>query len=276
MTPPLLEFDAVGFSYGAEYPPVFKDLTLKVPPGLTSLVGPNGRGKSTWLLLASGRLKPTQGTVRLFGADTAALDEQVLPALASVIYQNMEFDQPENLGDLLTMVQDQGFRDDKHPDILAEIIQVLELGRLLTRPVSGLSKGAMQRALIAFALLYGSRALFLDEPVFALEPSQKHRALGLLTETARAKNWSLVFSVHEFDLSLAYSSNTLLFESESRLKLGTSQEMHRPEYLESLYQVPMTLLKQKEFLYREHLKKDGLSPETAQALENSHPFSEKT
>ena len=47
------------------------DLTLDLPPGAYGLVGPNGSGKSTLLHLLTGQLRPTLGTVRIFGRDPA-------------------------------------------------------------------------------------------------------------------------------------------------------------------------------------------------------------
>jgi len=43
------------------------DVTCHVPPGITALLGPNGAGKSTLLKLATGQLRPTTGSVRVFG-----------------------------------------------------------------------------------------------------------------------------------------------------------------------------------------------------------------
>src|SRR6187399_1203678 len=55
-------------------------LTLDIPAGVTGLLGPNGAGKSTLLQLATGQLRPSQGTVRVFGQDVwdnPALNRQI-------------------------------------------------------------------------------------------------------------------------------------------------------------------------------------------------------
>ena len=92
-------FQDVSFSYDEAQ--VFSGLTLEVPPGVTSLTGPNGAGKTTFLLLAGGRLLPETGKVLLAGEDTAALDDPEKNRLCSLVYQNMEFEAEEPLGDLL-------------------------------------------------------------------------------------------------------------------------------------------------------------------------------
>src|SRR5439155_24442122 len=55
-------------------------LTLRIPVGLTGLLGPNGAGKSTLLQLATGQMRPSQGTVRVLGRtvwDNPALNRQI-------------------------------------------------------------------------------------------------------------------------------------------------------------------------------------------------------
>ena len=62
---PIIEFDGVSKWYGNVIG--LNKLTLHVPPGVTGLLGPNGAGKSTLLQLATGQLRPSQGTVRVLG-----------------------------------------------------------------------------------------------------------------------------------------------------------------------------------------------------------------
>src|SRR5512136_1530592 len=106
---PEIVFQGVSFRYPEGKDDVFTGLDLELPPGIVSLVGQNGTGKSTLLLLASGRLLPTEGRVLVRGTDTRELvDEQRRQALVSFVYQNMEFESEEPIGDLLAQVRDQG------------------------------------------------------------------------------------------------------------------------------------------------------------------------
>lgn len=103
-----IDFENVSFSYppvegdldenGKQIvpSPVFENFSGGFPGTFTSIIGPNGCGKSTLMLLASGRLIPSQGKVKLLGQDIASLDEEKRNLLASVIYQNMEFESNED------------------------------------------------------------------------------------------------------------------------------------------------------------------------------------
>jgi ABC-type cobalamin/Fe3+-siderophores transport system ATPase subunit len=246
-----IDFQDVTFAYDTE--PVLRGISITLPPGVTSLTGPNGAGKTTFLLLASGRVLPASGTVLLEGQDTAALDEVDKNRLCSLVYQNMEFETEEPLGELLGFVFSNGFLPPANRTILKDVVAAFELEALQTRKTQTLSKGEMQRAVMAFSLLYGSRVVVMDEPVFALEEAQKHRALGFLTEYAHSAGISFLYSAHELDLTRKFSDQVLLFPKEGHPMLGTADELLTRETLESAYQVPYALLHHKEKLHRSAL-----------------------
>ena len=99
--PPVV-FEEVTFTYPDTEQPVVRDLSLELPSGVVSLVGQNGTGKSTLLLLACGLLVPDRGRVLLGGVDSRELsDDHQRRRLCSLVYQNMEFETQEPLGELL-------------------------------------------------------------------------------------------------------------------------------------------------------------------------------
>ncbi|MCP4397993.1 MAG: ATP-binding cassette domain-containing protein, partial [bacterium] len=200
-----IHFDNISFHYPDSSTPVFQDLSLELSSGMTAVVGQNGTGKSTLLLLAAGLLLPKTGTVFLQGQDTKALqDERARQRFASCIFQNMEFETEENVGDLLHAVLQNGFRENKHEDVINMLSEVFELEAFLQQKTQEISKGELQRTILAFSLLYGSRILVMDEPVFAMEAHQKHRALEFLKEFAALEGTSIYYSVHELELSQTY------------------------------------------------------------------------
>ncbi|MFQ3547770.1 MAG: ATP-binding cassette domain-containing protein, partial [Termitinemataceae bacterium] len=170
-------FSNVSFTYPESEQPVFSGFSGSLPGGFVSLVGPNGAGKSTLMLLAAGRILPQQGTIHLLGRDTRFFqDEDERNLFASFIYQNMEFETEDSLGTLLEQVYASGKHGIKGEGFFRDVLRVFELEHLGGRPLARLSKGEMQRALLAFAALYGSRSIFMDEPVFAMEDRQKETA----------------------------------------------------------------------------------------------------
>jgi ABC-type cobalamin/Fe3+-siderophores transport system ATPase subunit len=246
-----VEFRSVSFAY--EDDDVLSEVSVVVPTGVTSLAGPNGAGKSTFLLLASGRVLPRLGTVLLLGEDTASLEEVEKNRLCSLVYQNMEFETEEPLGDLLHFVYSHGFLPSADSAFFKTVVKTFELSSLQSRKTQTLSKGEMQRAVMAFSLLYGSRVVVMDEPVFALEDAQKRRALGFVSDYARSAGVSFLYSAHELELTRDFCDRVLLFPKGRHPLLGSAEELLSPATLEDVYQVPYALLHQKERLYRSTL-----------------------
>lgn len=267
-----LEFNDITFTYPAvegdldekgkqiEPKPVFEHFSAELPKGFVSFVGQNGCGKSTLMLLASGRLTPESGTVSLLGQNPATLDDEQKNLLASVIYQNMEFETEDKVSELLSFVYQNGALKGNaqsirngNKDLLGEVIDVFELQNVLEHPLTKLSKGEIQRVLLAFGILYGSASLFMDEPLFALENYQKENALAYLKEFVHKTGTTIYISMHELDLTKKYADTVLLFYPNRDMALGTPEEVLTRDEVEKAYGVPYAMLKDHENLSREYL-----------------------
>jgi ABC-type cobalamin/Fe3+-siderophores transport system ATPase subunit len=138
--------------------------------------------------------------------------------------------------------------------LIAELVEVCELKRVLGKKTQEVSKGELQRTIIAFSLLYGSKILMMDEPIFSLEEYQKHRIMKYLVEYVSSRDLSLYYSVHELDISEKYSDYLLLFHKNGRIELGPTREIYNRTNIEEAYEVPYVMLKRKEAIYREALR----------------------
>lgn len=272
----IISFNNVNFSYppvegdvdenGNQIVPpvVFDHFNAELPGGFVSLVGPNGSGKSTFMLLASGRLLPLEGKVWLFGKETSTLSDEEKNELASFLYQNMEFDTDEKVSDLLVYVYNNGNFSgeakgiyEQKVDLLEEIKNVFELDSLGDKKLNALSKGQMQRVLIAFSLIYGSKSVFMDEPLFACEEYQKEYALKYLREFCKVTGTTIYISMHELDLTKKYAETVMLFHSNHDIDLGTPEEVMTDADLEKVYGIPASMLKHSESLTRNQIKEES-------------------
>ena len=238
--------------------PVYEHFSATLPSGFVSIVGQNGCGKSTLMLLACGRLKPDSGKVYLLGKDVFGMAETEKNLLASLIYQNMEFETEDKVSDLLTQVYSAGNFHAKAAgirggDLIAEVIETFELESVLDHTLTHLSKGEIQRVLMAFSILYGSASVFMDEPIFALEERQKEKALEYLRDFVHKTGTTIYITMHEIDLSRKYADNVLLIHPNKDMSLGTPEEVLTNEDLEKAYGIPASLLKHKESMKREQL-----------------------
>lgn len=271
-----IKFDDITFTYppvegdvdenGQQIVPssVFEHFSAELPAGFVSLVGQNGCGKSTLMLLASGRLNPDSGSVSLLGKKLYGMNDEEKNLLASVIYQNMEFETEDKVSELLTQVFENGNYEgkakgisDNSKSLLEEVIEVFELKDSLGKALTHLSKGEIQRVLLAFSVLYGSESIFMDEPMFAMEDRQKESSLAYLRDFVHRTQKTIYISMHEIDLSKKYADNVLLFYPNRDMSLGTPAEVLTDEDLEKAYEIPAALLKKKEDLTRKQLQDEA-------------------
>ncbi len=252
--------------------PVFSGFTADIPGGFVSLTGPNGAGKTTFMLLAGARVLPIEGVVRLFGMDTRILSGASSPdgtapgpgltpdvehrrSLAcSYIYQNMEFEKDSagelSLAAVLDQVYEGGGLQGNAEDLKKTVYSVFELEKLKDRRLDALSKGEQQRVYLAFSALYGSKSIMMDEPMFAMEPRQKEKALDFFKNLCRETSVSVYVSLHELALTRKYFDTVMLFHSDRSIDLGTPEEVLTAESLEKAYGVPEAMLYDGEKLTR--------------------------
>lgn len=266
---PLVRFIDASFSWprqdeSSPETPVFDAFSADIPDGFISLTGPNGSGKTTFLLLAGGRLMPSGGRIELAGLNTRILsgawaDESGSPGpgltediehrrnlVCSFIYQNMEFEPQDEdssaIGSLLEFVYVNGGHAAKTEAFFNDVIKVFELEKLKARKLDALSKGEIQRVLLAFSALYGSRVIMMDEPLFAMEQAQKERALEFFRELHRTTGVSVLVSLHELSLTRKYADTVMLFYPDRRIDLGSCDEVLTKQALEDAYGVPEAML----------------------------------
>lgn len=258
-----IDFNDVSFSYPVEegedaLPPVFDHFTGSIPGAFTSIIGPNGCGKSTFMLLASGRIQPANGKIYLLGQDVNTLAEEKKNLLASMIYQNMEFESEDKVEQLLSYVYQNGAlkanaKGIKGSDLFSEVVDTFELSSVMNHGLTQISKGENQRVLLAFSLLYGSASVFMDEPLFAMEDKQKMSALEYLRAYSMETKTPMFISMHELDLTRMFAEKVLLIHPNRDMSYGTVEEVMTNDELEKAYGIPVSMLKHNESLTREEL-----------------------
>jgi ABC-2 type transport system ATP-binding protein len=164
---PIIEFDGVSKWYGNVIG--LNKLTLHLPTGVTGLLGPNGAGKSTLLQLATGQLRPSQGSVRVLGQDV--WDNPALNRLIGLCPEQDAFYEWMTGYDFVrTCARLSGLsrREAKSAADLA--MDRVGMTEHMNRAIRGYSKGMRQRTKLAQALVHNPRVLFLDEPLTGTDP----------------------------------------------------------------------------------------------------------
>jgi phosphonate transport system ATP-binding protein len=212
---PVIELHGVGKTYGQVA--ALDGVSLTVGRGETVvLLGLSGSGKTTLLRHLNGLEAPSTGRVRVLGTDLVGLAGRKLRMLRSRI--GFVFQQFELVG-RLTVLENvltgslatlRGPRAGiwSYPrayrlDALARLDRVGLLDRAYQR-ADTLSGGQQQRAAIARALMQKPEILLADEPVASLDPESSDQVIALLREIALENALTVVTSLHQVDLALAF------------------------------------------------------------------------
>jgi ABC-2 type transport system ATP-binding protein len=137
-------------------------------------LGPNGAGKTTTLKILSGLLHPTAGEATVAGFVPRRREAEFLKTITLVMGQKQQllWDLPPSE----TFAMNRAIYDvprARFEETLRELVDLLEIGDLLGKPVRQLSLGERMKCELAAALLHRPRVLFLDEPTIGLDVSMQ-------------------------------------------------------------------------------------------------------
>ncbi|MCU1457410.1 MAG: hypothetical protein JWL73_1502 [Actinomycetia bacterium] len=186
---PLLELRGVNKRFGPVQ--ALNDVNLKIPPGVTALVGDNGAGKSVMIRTISGIHQPEGGQILWEGKPVRFRTPRDAADLGiETVYQDLA------LADNLDIVQNMFLGREKTRRVLldeesmeksaGETLASLSVTtvRSVRQPVASLSGGQRQAVAIAKAVLWNSRLVIMDEPTAALGVVQTAGVLDLVRRLA--------------------------------------------------------------------------------------------
>jgi heme exporter protein A len=173
---------------------VLRDVDLTLAPGeILAVAGPNGAGKSTLLRVLAGLMRPTAGEVRVLGRPLGGDAAAARRAIGLLSHHSLLYDD-------LTLAENLTFAARLYgvsaPAAAARAaLEAAGLAARATDTPRRLSRGLLQRAAIARALLHGPRLLLLDEPFTALDASSADRLRAELRER-RSQGLGIVVVTH--------------------------------------------------------------------------------
>lgn len=176
---------------------VVEDLSIHLRAGdIGCLLGPSGCGKTTTLRSIAGFESVNAGEIRLDGQVISSPTRSVPPEQRRI---GMVF-QDYALFPHLTVAQNVAFGINKHPNrqrIVAELLELVNLGKLGQRYPHELSGGQQQRVALARALAPEPRLLLLDEPFSNLDGELRRRLSGEVRDILKARGISAMLVTHD-------------------------------------------------------------------------------
>jgi ABC-2 type transport system ATP-binding protein len=164
---------------------------------MVGFLGPNGAGKTTTLKMLSGLLYPTSGEARVLGYVPSRRERAFLSQMTLVMGQRNQL-----VWDIPAIDSFELNREvyrvpvAQYKQTLDELVELLDLGKLLTKPVRNLSLGERMKCEIAGALLHRPRVLFLDEPTIGLDVTMQRRIRLFVAEYNRRYGATVLLTSH--------------------------------------------------------------------------------
>jgi ABC-2 type transport system ATP-binding protein len=175
-----------------------RDVSFTVAPGeMIGFIGPNGAGKTSTLKMLSGLLHPTAGEARVLGfvpwerqPDYLRRISMVLGNKSQMLWDIPPLDTFRVLGEIYRVPPAELKRT------LDELIELLDLQELLTKPVRNFSLGERMKCELVAGLLHRPQVLFLDEPTLGLDVSMQGRLRCFLADYNRYHGVTMVLTSH--------------------------------------------------------------------------------
>lgn len=221
------------------------DINLKVPRGEFCVVlGPSGAGKSTLLRAVNGLVQTNAGRVVIDGIELNRATERSLRKRVAMIHQHFNLSLRMSvaanvLAGMLPVVSTLRallcwFTPQQRAKACSLVEGVGLLPKHLARRAGELSGGQQQRVGIARAFVLDPEVVLADEPVASLDPKISRDILTLIRDAARARNTSVLCSLHQVDLAREFGDRIIGMRDGRIVFDGTPAEF-TDQVVERLY-----------------------------------------
>jgi len=241
---PILIFENVHYRYSSFSEEILHGISCHIRRGETiALLGPNGSGKTTMVKQALGLLRPTKGTVQLYGEDTRKLSVAQLASRIGYVFQSpsaMLF-APTVRKEVSFGPENLRFPAEQLKASVRQSEEALNIAQFEERSPFSLSFGQQKRVAIASVLAMQGKILLLDEPT----AGQDYRSYISFMEYLRSlpELDALLFITHDLDLALRFTQRVLLLKEGDLVADGPPLEvLADPALLEACNLRPTSLL----------------------------------
>lgn len=239
-----LQAKDLGFSYGSTS--ILEQISLHIQKGqVTSIIGPNGIGKSTLLRCLANIYKPQVGSVYLDGKQIATLSPRELAKELGYVPQIQSDVFAITVYEAILLGRKPYIRWSVRPndlEIVNKIMRRLGLERFAERTVNTLSGGERQKVAIARALAQDPSILFLDEPTSSLDMSHQLELMELVTQLAHEQGSTVVMVLHDLNLAARFSDQIFLLGTQGIHAQGSPHKVLVPVTIQEVYGVEVEII----------------------------------
>ena len=163
-------------------------ITMQLEPGhIYAMLGPNGSGKTTWMKMAAGLIKPTFGEIRYNGQPISIETRKEIAYMSTEPY----FYDYMTVGDVGKYYQD--FFDDVSMEKYDDLLEKMSLEKKLK--VKSLSSGMLAKLKVAVTMARNAKIYMLDEPLNGIDLLARDSVMNMILTSAGEDN-TLIISSH--------------------------------------------------------------------------------
>ena len=202
-----------------------RGIDLDVRSGeVVAVLGPNGAGKTTFLRQLTTELRPSGGTIRVFGIDVVAEPQRAKRLMGITPQEAGMFESLTVREHLQLFARLKGLARRAADAATSQVIALLALGEHERRSVGSLSGGLRRRILIGLALLGDPPLLVLDEPTTGLDPASRRTVWSVLRQIVQ-RGTTVVLSTHYMEEAERLSDRIAIIDSGRVIAFGSVREL---------------------------------------------------
>ncbi|MBM3941497.1 MAG: ABC transporter ATP-binding protein [SAR202 cluster bacterium] len=237
--PPILKVTDLAKSY--KHLTVVDRISFQVEEGeVVGLLGPNGAGKTTTIHMLLSLVKPSGGSIQIFGQELAKDREGILARMnfaagyAALPY-NLSVYENLNIFSLLYGIPDRRAK-------IEQLLQEFQLTRFRKQRTGALSSGEQTRVGLAKAFLNDPKLLLLDEPTASLDPSIARDLRALVRNKMRAVQGAILWTSHNMQEIERVCDRIIILKQGRIVAQGTLEQLRRQFEQDDLEEIFVALM----------------------------------
>ena len=242
MSEPLLTARDLRISFGGVTAADGVDLDIERDE-IVAIIGPNGSGKTTFLNLCTGYIRPSRGNVHFLGRSITGLSPRAITRLgiarafqipqlftAQSVIENLmlAIAARSRIWDAWGSLEREGYRAEAQ-----QTLALFSLSDAARWPASALPEGLRKLADIALAMALKPRLLLLDEPTSGVSAAEKFPLMDTIVQVLRQESVTALFVEHDMDVVDRYADRVLVWDAGRVIASGKPASVLRsPDVLE--------------------------------------------
>jgi ABC-2 type transport system ATP-binding protein len=196
-------------------------IDLNIDRRVTTIIGRNGAGKTTFIRILSTQLSPSEGTATIEGYDIMKDTKKVREIISSIPQEAQPIGILSPMEQVKLYLIAKGFSAQQASKAAREALEELDMDSFRNSPSDTLSGGMKRKVFVAMALASNSEVIFLDEPTTGLDPLSR---MEVWSAVKRLKS-KVILTTHYMEEAQELSETVCVMDSGRVVSYGTIQEL---------------------------------------------------